>query len=183
MSALKLPRTIRLDPSDTFVFRRPAEPGEWAVTGSFLFDPAGVEALDAKGRTAFRSGFLGIASFGWSTLAVVTEASAAERVAAVDQLAAQLVEKLGAPDTEAARAAAEEEIAFAFSLCDHPEGTLLALHRTLEAGEIRERFRTLQPRDDRPKDAFRAFEFLEVEGEDEPVEQVDLLNLGKKSTP
>lgn len=181
MSALKLPRTIRLDPSDTFVFRRPAEPGEWAVTGSFLFDPAGVEALDAKGRAAFRSGFLGIASFGWSTLAVVTEASAAERVAAVEQFAAQLVEKLGAPDIGTARAAAEEEIAFASSLCDHPEGTLLALHRTLEAGEIRERFRTLQPRGDQPKDAFRAFEFLEVE--DEPVEQVDLLNLGKKSTP
>jgi hypothetical protein len=35
--ATKLPRTIRLDPSDTFVFDRPAEPGEWAVTGSFLF--------------------------------------------------------------------------------------------------------------------------------------------------
>lgn len=180
---MKLPRTIRLDPSDTFVFRRPAEPGEWAVTGSFLFDPAQVESLDAKGRTAFRSGFLGIASFGWSTLAVVTPASADERVAAVEQLAAQLVEKLGAPDLATARAAAEEEIGFAASLCDHPEGTLLALHRTLEAGGIRERFRTLQPRGDRPKDAFRAFEFLEVEGGEEPLEEVDLLNLGKKSAP
>lgn len=180
---MKLPRTIRLDPSDTFVFRRPAEPGEWVVTGSFLFDPAQVESLDAKGRTAFRSGFLGIVSFGWSTLAVVTQASAGEREAAVEQLAAQLVDKLGAPDLAAARAAAEEEIGFAASLCDHPEGTLLALHRTLEAGEIRERFRTLQPRGDLPKDAFRAFEFLEVDGEAEPVEEVDLLNLGKKSAP
>lgn len=183
MTSFKLPRTIRLDPSDTFVFRRPAEPGEWAVTGSFLFDPAQVEALDAKGRTAFRSGFLGIASFGWSTLAVVTEASAEERAAAVEQLATHLVEKLGAPDIETARAAAEEEVAFAASLCDHPEGTLLALHRVLQDGEIRERFRTLQPRGDGPKDAFRAFEFLEVEGEDGPAEQVDLLNLGKKSAP
>ena len=29
---VKLLRTIRLDPSDTFVFERAAEPGEWAVT-------------------------------------------------------------------------------------------------------------------------------------------------------
>lgn len=180
MSALKLPRTIRLDPSDTFVFRRSAEPGEWAVTGSFLFDAGAVETLDAKARTAFRSGFLGIGSFGWSTLAVVTEASAQERESAVAQLAAGLVEHLGAPDLASARAAAEEEIAFAASLCDHPAQTLLALHRTLEDGAIRERFRTLRPREDGPKDGFRAFEFLEVEGEEEPAETVDLLTLGKK---
>ena len=34
---LKFPRTIRLDPSDTFVFERAAEPGEWAVSGAFVF--------------------------------------------------------------------------------------------------------------------------------------------------
>jgi hypothetical protein len=34
---LKLPRTIRLDPSDTFVFERAADPGEWAVSGAFVF--------------------------------------------------------------------------------------------------------------------------------------------------
>ncbi|HVD73162.1 MAG TPA: DUF6505 family protein, partial [Xanthobacteraceae bacterium] len=27
---MKLLRTIRLDPSDTFVFERAADPGEWA---------------------------------------------------------------------------------------------------------------------------------------------------------
>ena len=74
-------------------------------------------------------------------------------------------------------------LAFAASLCDHPPQTLLALHRTLEEGEIRERFRILVPRGDRPKDAFRAFEFVEVEGEDEIVERVDLMNLGKGGTP
>ncbi len=180
MNALKLPRAIRLDPSDTFVFRRAAEPGEWLVAGSFLFDPAGVETLDAKGRAAFRSGFLGVASFGWSTLAVVTEASEAEREAAIDQLAGHLVEKLGAPDLAAARAAAGEELAFAASLCDHPAQTLLALHRTLDDGQIRERFRTLSPRASHDSEGFRAFEFLEVEGADEdgPLEQVDLLGLG-----
>jgi hypothetical protein len=73
--ALMLPRTIRLDPSDTFVYALAAEPGEWAVTGTFLFfgaDPAG---FAGKQRQAFRAGFLGIDSFGWSTLAVVTPAT------------------------------------------------------------------------------------------------------------
>lgn len=179
MSILKLPRAIRLDPSDSFVFRKAAEPGEWLVTGSFLFTPESVAGLDTKGRVAFRSGFLGIGSFGWSTLAIVTEVTVEEREEAVAQLATQFVEKLGAPDLAAARVAAEEEIAFAASLCDHPQQTLLALHRTLDEGEIRERFRTLMPRGDTPKDAFRAFEFVEVDGEDEPQEEVDLMQLMK----
>ncbi|AZO78827.1 MULTISPECIES: DUF6505 family protein [unclassified Bosea (in: a-proteobacteria)] len=179
MSALKLPRAIRLDPSDGFVFRKAAEPGEWLVSGSFLFTPESVSELDTKGRVAFRSGFLGIDSFGWSTLAVVTDVTVEEREEAVAQLATQLVDKLGAPDLDTARAAAEEEIAFAASLCDHPAQTLLALHRTLEEGEIRERFRTLMPRGDMPKDVFRAFEFVETDGEDEPQEQVDLMQLMK----
>ena len=32
---MKLLRTIRLDPSDTFVYARAAAPGEWAVPGAF----------------------------------------------------------------------------------------------------------------------------------------------------
>jgi hypothetical protein len=180
VSGLKLPRAIRLDPSDTFVFRKAAEPGEWLVTGSFLFGEAALPALDAKGKAAFRSGFLGVASFGWSTLAVVQEATEAERAAAVESLAGHLVDKLGAPDLATARAAAAEEITFAASLCDHPPQTLLALHRTMEDGELRERFRTLTPRDASQSEGFRAFEFLEVAGEEDgPVEHVDLLNLEK----
>ena len=72
---MKLLRTIRLDPSDTFVFDPVAEPGEWAVSGAFAFwggDPA---ALEGKARTAFRSGFLGVGSLGWSTLVQIVEAS------------------------------------------------------------------------------------------------------------
>ena len=97
---LKLPRTIRLDPSDTFVFERAAEPGEWAVSGAFVFwnrDPA---TLGQKQRVALRSGFLGIDSLGWSTLAIVTEATEAERQAMVERLAGQLMEKFGAPDLD-----------------------------------------------------------------------------------
>jgi hypothetical protein len=179
---LKLPRTIRLDPSDTFVFERAAEPGEWAVSGAFVFcnqDPA---TLAQKQRVALRSGFLGIDSLGWSTLAIVTEATAAERQAMVERLVAQLLDKFGAPDMDAARAAAEEEVAFAASLCEHPTQTLLAVQRSIEDGEIRERFRTLKPREaagdaDRLHAYARAFTFHEVEGEDEPTEEVDLLGL------
>src|SRR3954464_10778844 len=120
---LKLPRTIRLDPSDTFVFERAAEPGEWAVSGTFAFwnqDPA---ALAQKQRVALRSGFLGIDSLGWSTLTIVTEATEADRQVMVDRLASVLLEKFGAPDFGAARAGAEEEVAFAASLCQHPPQT------------------------------------------------------------
>jgi hypothetical protein len=33
----RLPRTIRLDVSDSQVFEQAALPGEWAVPGGFLF--------------------------------------------------------------------------------------------------------------------------------------------------
>jgi hypothetical protein len=179
---LKFPRTIRLDPSDTFVFARAAEPGEWAVSGAFVFwnrDPA---TLEQKQRVALRSGFLGIDSLGWSTLAIVTEATEAERRAMIERLAGQLIEKFGAPDIDVARLAAEEEIAFANSLCDHPPQTLLAVQRTVEGGEIRERFRTLKPRPgaaeaDGLHAHARAFTFHDVEGDSEPAEEVDLLGL------
>lgn len=179
---LKLPRTIRLDPSDTFVFDRAAEPGEWAISGAFVFwnqDPA---TLGQKARVALRSGFLGIDSLGWSTLAIVTEASEAERQAMVERLAAQLLEKFGAPDLAAARPAAEEEVAFAASLCDHAPQTVLAVQRSFENGEIRERFRTLRPREavadaDSLHAHASAFTFHEVEGDEEPTEQVDLVGL------
>jgi hypothetical protein len=181
VSPLKLPRTIRLDASDTFVFARAAEPGEWAVTGAFLFIDVDPATLPPKERAAFRSGFLGVASFGWSTLAVVTEATQEERRQAVEALAARLVSDLGAPDVATARAAAEEEIAFAASLCDHPPQTLLALRRSAADGEVREQFRTLSPRGDRPKDAFRAFTFIESD-EPEIEERVDLLSLAGDAT-
>jgi hypothetical protein len=179
---LKLPRTIRLDPSDTFVFERAAEPGEWAVSGAFVFWNADPATLGQKQRVALRSGFLGVESLGWSTLAIVTEASEAERQAVVARLAAQLQESFGAPDEQAARTAAEEEVAFAASLCDHPAQTLLAVQRSIEDGEIRERFRTLKAREsaegaDRLHAHARAFTFHEVEGDDERVEEVDLLGL------
>jgi hypothetical protein len=174
---LKLLRTIRLDPSDTFVFESAAEPGEWAVTGAFMFADRDPAELEGKARAAFRAGFLGVRTLGWSTLVQIVEASDDDRLAAVEALARQLVAHFGAPTFADAVAAAEEEFAFAASLCNHPHDTLVAMHRSCEGGEIRERFRTLRPKDG-PK-PLRAFAFLEVEGEDEPGEAVDLAALAR----
>ena len=176
---MKLIRTIRLDASDTFVFENAAEPGEWAVSGAFAFwnrDPA---TLEGKARTAFRSGFLGISSLGWSTLVQIVEASEDDRLAAIDALAKQLVANFGAPTVDDAVAAAAEEIAFVESLCTQPQDTLVAVHRTSEDGAVRESFRTLRPRNG-AKPA-RAFSFMEVEGEDEaPGDQVDLIAIADR---
>ena len=169
---MKLIRTIRLDPSDTFVFARAAEPGEWAVSGAFVFWNSDVAKLEGKARSAFRGAFLGIESLGWSTLVQIVEASEADCAAVVEKLAQQLVAHFGAPDIATARAAAEEEVAFTASLCNHPADTLIAAHRTFEDGEVREAFRTLHPRSD--KKPMRAFTFLEVEGEEEPGDEVSL---------
>ena len=133
---MKLPRTIRLDPSDTFVFAAAAEPGEWAVSGTFAFWNSEADKLEGKARSAFRGAFLGVESLGWSTLVQVVEASAADRAALVERLARQLVTHFGAPDIAAARAAAEEEVAFAESLCNHPADTLIAVHRSFENGDL-----------------------------------------------
>lgn len=134
---MRLIHTTRLDASDTFVFEKAAEAGEWAVSGAFVFwnrDPA---TLEGKARSAFRSGFLGIKSLGWSTLVQIVDASEDDRLAAIDTLAKQLVANFGAPTIGDAAAAAEEEIAFAESLCTQPQDTLIAVHRTFEDGAVR----------------------------------------------
>ena len=133
-------------------------------------DPA---TLAHKQRVALRSGFLGIDSLGWSTLAIVTEATEAERQAWSRASPRNCWRSSARRIWKPRAVAAEEEVAFAASLCDHPAQTLLAVQRSIEDGEIRERFRTLKPREatagaDRLHAHARAFTFHEVEGEDEP---------------
>jgi len=173
---VKLLKTARADTSDTFVFDKAAEPGEWAISGAVLFANLDPATLSGKPRAAFRGGFLGIGSFGWSTLVQIVEVSQEQRSTAVEQLAAQLVERCGAPDLSTARAAAEEEIAFAASLCDHPPGMLVAVSRRCENEAIRESFRTLQA-NSCAKPA-PVFSFVEVADEEAaPPEHIDLVTL------
>ncbi len=175
---MKLLKTVRADHSDTFVFDKAAEPGEWAISGALMFAQLDPATLTGKARAAFRGGFLGIDSFGWSTLARIVEASEEDRAAAVEQLATRLVERCGAPDLMTARPAAEEEIAFAASLCDHPAGMLIAVSRRYENEQTREAFRTLQS-NGRSKPA-PVFTFLQVADDAQaPSEQIDLAALAR----
>ncbi len=174
---MKLLRTIRLDPSDKFIFPSAAEPGEWAISGAFVFSDVEPATLQGKELAAFRSGFFGVPSLGWSTLVQIVETDAKGRLAAIELVAQYLLERFGAPDLAAARKAAEEEIDFAASLCDHPPDTLIAVHRSHEGGAIHEAFRSLHSRADRRK--WRAFSFLDADVGDEPAETVDLTALAR----
>src|ERR1700748_2424712 len=57
----------------------PALPCRRRDSGPFVFAHADPEALEGKSRAAFRGGFLGVVSLGWSTLAQIVEASEADR--------------------------------------------------------------------------------------------------------
>jgi hypothetical protein len=173
---VKLLRTITLDPSDTFVFDLAAGPGEWAVSGAFRFCDQDPTKLSGKARAAFRSGFLGVQSWGWSTLAQIVPATEADWRALIELLARQLVDRFGAPDHATARTAAEEEVAFVQSLCTHPVSSLIAVHRSAGDGEVREAFRRLQLR--KPQGHGKAFSFMEVEDDVEPDHDFHLADLG-----
>jgi hypothetical protein len=175
---VKLLRTIALDSSDTFVFDVPAEPGDWAVSGAFRFCDRNAATLTGKDRSAFRSGFLGVKSWGWSTLVQIVPATEDDRRTLVELLARQLVERFGAPDVATARVAAEEEVAFAQSLCTHPVSALIAVHRSASDGEVRESFRRLQLREGQRHG--KAFSFMEVEDDTEPDGDLDLAKISEE---
>lgn len=175
---MKLLRTIAFDPSDTFVFEVPAEPGEWAVSGAFRFCDQDPAKLGGKERSAFRSGFLGVQSWGWSTLVQVVPATEDDRTTLVELLAGQLVDRFGAPDMATARTAAEDEIAFVQSLCAHPISSLIAVHRSANEGEVRESFRRLQLRQGQRHG--KAFSFMELEDDVEPDGNLNLADISRE---
>ena len=134
-----------MDASDEQVFERAAAPGEWAVPGAFAFAHTLPEDLRGKVGQAFAHGFLGIESFGWSTLVAVAEITIPEFEAVTEALARHFVDHYGAPSMAAARAPARAEAAFAQSLCDQRTNTLIAVERDLGPDGIVERFRTIEP--------------------------------------
>ena len=178
---MKLLRTIRLDPSDALVFAPAADPDEWAVAGGFRFWDHDPTTLTGKDRVAFRSGFLGVESFGWSTLVAVAEVRPGDWDAALSQLADQLIRHMGAPSRAAAEAAATEELRYAETLADHPPNTLIAVHRSLNSqGEIVEQFRTLSPRAPGTRTDMARFGpafTIVASDEAEPEEAVDLVQV------
>ena len=83
---LKLARTIHFDDSDRNIFSRPAESGEWAISGGFEFSNWTEDDLSGKARQAFANGWLGLESFGRSTFVAVADIAEAEYADAVDRL-------------------------------------------------------------------------------------------------
>ena len=142
---MKFPRTIRLDPSDVKVFPDAAEPGEWAVPGTFAFADAEPQSLSRKEQLAFKSGWLGTATFGRSTMVQVVDITAEQYDDVVRMIADHLLSAYGAPDRDAAMAAARDEAADAAGLCDHPVNTLLAIERAFTDDGISERVRVITP--------------------------------------
>src|SRR3546814_5045513 len=70
---MRLPRTLRLDQSDLHVFEHACAPGEWAIPGGFVFADVDAARLEGKAQLAFRSGWLGLDSFGHATFVEVAE--------------------------------------------------------------------------------------------------------------
>lgn len=144
----KLARTIHFDESDRNVFARPAASGEWAVAGGFEFSNWSAAELSGKARQAFANGWLGLDSFGRATFVAVAQVEDAERDAMAATLAHHFVVYYGAPEGEAALAAAREEIGFMEELCaDHAPNTLLVVERELTEAGVRERFRAITPQE------------------------------------
>ncbi len=145
---MKFPRTIRLDVSDENALPLAAEPGEWAVTGTFAFADAEPQAMSGKEQLAFRNGWLGTESFGRSTFVQVVVIPEPEFENMVRCLAAHIHERYGAPDMLAAVEAAKEEAAYAAGLCDHPAGTMLAIEREFTGEGVTERIKVIPKQDE-----------------------------------
>lgn len=142
----KLARTIHFDESDRNVFARPADSGEWAISGGFEFSNFTQGDLVGKSRQAFANGWLGLGGFGRATFVAVTSIEQDEVSALTDSLAMHFVDLYGAPDVDAARTVAAEEIAYMIELCeDHDPNTLLAVSRELTDAGVREQFSAITP--------------------------------------
>ena len=161
---MRLPRALRLDQTDQHVFARAAAPGEWAIPGGFVFSATDPAHLEGKTQLAFRSGWLGLESFGHTTLVEVAEADEATFFALVETLARHIETHYGAPSLGAALAAARHELDDAAGLCEHKLGTLLALEREPAEEGFVERFRVIEP--ERAKDHAKIWEVVPDDSED-----------------
>ena len=145
---MNLARTIRFDESDDNVFETAAQPDEWAISGAFAFSNWTADDLTGKQRQAFANGWLGLETFGRSTFVAVAQITEAEFDAAIDALARHFVQAYRAPDADAARPVAAEELGYMRDMCsDHDPNTLLIVERTLVDAGVNEAFRAIKPQD------------------------------------
>ena len=141
---MRLARAVHLDESDTLVFAQPARTGEWCIPGGFAFSDWTEAQLEGKAKQAFSNGWLGVETFGRVSLVAIARIEAAEIDRLTDSLAGHFVSTYGAPNLEAARPVAREQIMDMVELCaDHDENTLLAVSRELTDAGVRETFRSI----------------------------------------
>ncbi|MDH3665527.1 MAG: DUF6505 family protein [Paracoccaceae bacterium] len=145
---MRLARTLRFDESDERVFENPAEPDEWAISGAFEFSDWTGEMLTGKPRQAFANGWLGLESFGRATFVATAQIEQAEYDTLVERLAQHFVDVFGAPDLDAARPVAEDELRFMREMCeDHDPNTLLVVQREMVEAGVSESFRAIKPQE------------------------------------
>ena len=143
---MKLARTIRLDESDDNVFERPANAGEWAISGGFEFSNWDESSLTGKPRQAFSNGWLSLESFGRATFVAVASITESEYRSLTEKLAQHFVDHYGAPDLDAALPVAKDELDHMQSMCeDHEDNTLFMVSRTLNESGVHESFRFNSP--------------------------------------
>lgn len=145
---MKLARAIHFDESDQRVYHNPARTGEWCVSGGFEFSNWSEGDLTGKARQAFSNGWFGLETSGRVTFVAVTQIEAAELETLTELLAQHFVTYYGAPDLDAARPVAAEEVAHMAELCDeHDANTLLTIARDLTETGVRETYRVIEPQD------------------------------------
>jgi len=145
---MKLAHTIRFDSSDLKVFPRAAEEGELAIVGTCCFSGFQEDELTGKIRQAFRNGFLGINSFGFSTFVCVSALKANDLPLIQKTLAKEFIREFNPEYKEEAIIVANQEIEFMASLCaDHEVGTVIAIQREWTENGIAEAFRSISKAD------------------------------------
>ena len=149
-----------MDASDQNVFEQAASADEIAVTGTFIFFDTPYADLDQKQKVAFQSAWLGIGSFGFSTLVEVRDVEMTELDKAVEELAVHFVNNFGAPSIAAALPVAQSELDYAASLCEFDEGTILAIGREETEDGIRESIRKIEPIASTASNGVNAFEMM-----------------------
>ena len=116
---MKFLKAVRLDDSDSRVYgqENAAEDGEWLVSGGYaVCDLASGQHI--RPHCHCDSSFIGLASFGRCTIAEVVEIDEATYRQHIETLTRYFLNSLGAPSEEAARALAEEEVAYTADLCE-----------------------------------------------------------------
>ncbi len=142
---MKLARAIHFDESDTRVFHNPSRTGEWCISGGFEFSNWGEADLIGKARQAFANGWMGVETFGRVSFVAVTQIEPQEVDVIAKLLAQHFVDIYGAPDLDAAKGVAMEEINQMAELCaDHPSNALLTVARELTTAGVKEAYRVIE---------------------------------------